>query len=70
MPCCGRPNNRANKLDKNGAAAYYERFAYLSSHQKEQQQALVGTQCASCAALTVGDPCSVCNNPKTPNEEA
>ena len=70
MACCGRPNNRANKLDKNDAEAYYERFAYLSSHQKAQQLQLVGSQCTSCAALTVGDPCSVCGEPKIPNEDS
>lgn len=65
MPCCGRPNNRANK---DSAKDYYARYAYLNHHQKEKQLAAVGTKCATCDALTVGDPCSVCNNPK-PSQE-
>jgi hypothetical protein len=67
MPCCGRPNNRPQK--DNGAKDYYARYAYLNHHQKAQQLAAVGTKCPACDALTVGDPCSVCNNPKPPKEE-
>ena len=63
-PCCGRPNNR-NK--QGGEAGYYARFAYLSSHQKARQAQLSGSKCEACAALTVGDPCSVCGKAK--NEE-
>lgn len=67
MACCGRPNNRAQKDE--GPAAYYARYAYLSKEQRRQQLALVGTSCKSCDAITVGDPCSVCGNPKAPKEE-
>jgi len=63
MPCCGRANNNANK----GAAGYYERYAFLSSAQKEKQLQIAGNNCVTCSAITVGDPCSVCGNPK--NEE-
>lgn len=61
-PCCGRPNNRA----KNNEAAYYERYAYLSKEQRARQLELVGSTCATCDALTAGDPCSICGNPKIP----
>ena len=66
MPCCGRPNNRNQK---GGAAGYYERYTYLSSRQRARQEKLVGSKCESCDALTVGDPCSVCGNPKTAAKE-
>jgi len=57
--CCGRPNNRAAKEGN-----YYERFAYLSSHQKQVQADTVGTTCPTCDAITLGNPCQVCGNPK------
>lgn len=59
-PCCGRANNNSKK----GAAGYYERYAFLSSAQKEQQIKIAGNSCSICAAITIGDPCSVCGNPK------
>ena len=65
-PCCGRPNNRQKK---SGSAGYYEKYAYLSSHQKEQQVKVSGSKCESCDALTMGDPCTVCGNPKQINQE-
>jgi len=66
VPCCGRANNRANK---NNEAAYYERYAYLSKEQRARQLELVGSTCATCDALTSGDPCSICSNPKIPAAE-
>lgn len=65
MGCCGRPDNRANK---GGAAGYYERYAYLSSHQRAQQAELIGSKCSDCDALTMGDPCSICGKKKTTPE--
>ncbi len=65
-PCCGRPNNRAGKGDE---AAYYARHAYLTSAQKEKQRQLGVSNCEKCDALTLGDPCNVCGNPKTSGEE-
>jgi len=65
MPCCGRPSNNAKK----GEAAYYERYAFLSSAQKERQAKVAGSQCQTCKALTVGDPCTVCGNPKSEKQE-
>lgn len=67
MPCCGRPNNRANK---EGAAGYYQKYAYLSGAQREAAQKVLGqiNKCEHCHALTMGDPCTVCGNPK-PKEE-
>jgi hypothetical protein len=62
MGCCGRPDNRAGK---GGQAAYYERYAYLSSSKRAKQAELVGSKCETCAALTMGDPCSVCGQSKT-----
>ncbi len=63
--CCGRPNNRASK-DVN----YYNRFAYLSSHQRElAQKAGALGKCNYCDALTSGEPCSICGNPKVKKEE-
>jgi hypothetical protein len=63
MGCCGRPDNRANK---GGAAGYYERYAYLSSHQRSKQVEVTGaSQCTTCSAYTMGDPCAVCGNTKT-----
>ena len=68
MPCCGRPDNRQNK---GGATDYYQKYAYLSSHQRAQAEKLVGQigKCESCDALTMGDPCTICGDPKTPKEE-
>ncbi len=60
--CCGRPDNRANKK---GPAGYYERYAYLSSHQRAKQVELSGSKCPTCDALTMGDPCTVCGTKKT-----
>ena len=64
MNCCGRPNNRAAKEGN-----YYERFAYLSSHQKQVQAETVGTTCSTCDAITLSAPgsdnrCALCGNPK------
>lgn len=59
MGCCGRPDTRALK-EKN----YYERFAYLSRHQKQTQAETVGSTCSTCDAITMGDPCKVCGTPK------
>ena len=67
MPCCGRPDNRK----KSSQAAYLEKYAYLSKAQKAQKEALLGTNCATCAALTFNDDqgnCSVCGNPKVQQE--
>lgn len=66
--CCGRPNNRQNK---EGAAGYYQKYTYLSSHQREQAEKLVGQmgRCEKCDALTMGDPCTICGAPKTQKEE-
>lgn len=66
MPCCGRPDNRANK---GGPAGYYERYAYLSSSQRAKQAEIVGSTCKTCSALTMGDPCSVCGGLKTKEEQ-
>lgn len=66
MPCCGRPDNRVNK---GGAAGYYERYAYLSSSKRAKQAEIVGSTCKTCAALTMGDPCSVCGGSKTKKEQ-
>ena len=67
MPCCGRPDNRAAK--GGSEAEYYARYAYLSKEQRARQLELVGSKCPICDALTVGDPCSICGNPKPPKEE-
>ncbi len=64
--CCGRPSNNAAKGA--GEANYYERFAYLSSHQKEKQAAMSGSKCMTCDAYTMGDPCAVCGDTKTEKE--
>lgn len=68
MPCCGRPNNRQNK---EGAAGYYQRYAYLSGAQREAAQKVLGEigKCTHCDALTMGDPCTICGNPKPAKEE-
>lgn len=68
MPCCGRPNNRAKK---EGASSYYKRYAYLSGPQREAAQKIVGkiSKCLSCDALTMGDPCTVCGDPKAKEEK-
>lgn len=67
MGCCGRPDNRANKQ---GAAGYYQKYAYLSSHQREQAEKIVGKigKCEECDALTMGNPCTICGNPKKEEE--
>lgn len=67
MGCCGRPDNRQNK----GAKEYYQKYAYLSSQQQEQAEKLMGTiaKCESCDALTMGDPCTICGQPKSIKEE-
>ncbi len=66
MPCCGRPDSRAKK---SGEAAYYSRYSYLSSSQRARQaQVDPASRCKPCAALTVGDPCTVCGMPKTQTE--
>ncbi len=66
MGCCGRPDNRVNTK---GPAGYYERYAYLSSHQRAKQAELVGSKCKACDALTMGDPCTVCGAKKTMSSE-
>jgi len=68
MGCCGRPDNRVNK---DGAAGYYQKYAYLSSAQRAKADEIVGKigKCTSCDALTMGDPCSICGNPKPKKEE-
>ena len=63
--CCGRPANNANK---GGAKSYYERYTYLSSHQRAKQAELIGSKCPSCDALTTGDPCTICGTQKTTPE--
>ena len=67
MPCCGRPNNNAKK--GNGAGDYYSRYAYLSSSQQAEKAALGVSNCSSCDAATMGDPCAVCGNPKEEKEK-
>ena len=64
MPCCGRPDNRAT----GGEGAYYERYAYLSSHKRAKQIELAGSKCEKCDALTMGDPCTICGAKKTKPE--
>lgn len=64
MPCCGRANNNTSK----GAAGYYERYAFLTGAQKEKQLKIAGSNCSTCTAITVGDPCSVCGNKKNSEE--
>lgn len=64
MGCCGRPDNRSAK---NSQEEYYKRYAYLNHHQKAQKEALLGTKCQACDALTFNDPegnCSVCKGSK------
>ena len=58
-PCCGRPAQTKGKTND-----YYSRYAYMSSGQKQKQLAAVGSQCPTCSALTVGDPCTVCGQEK------
>lgn len=68
-PCCGRPNNRANK---GGAASYYERYAYLSSHQRAKQLEVSGSKCTTCDALTMTSEegkCTVCGTSKADSQE-
>lgn len=63
MTCCGRPNNRAKK---GGEAAYYERFAYLSSSQMQKKLEVSGSKCEACDAITITKDgnCTVCGNSK------
>lgn len=69
MGCCGRPDNRQNKGGT--AADYYKKYAYLSNHQREQAEKLIGQigRCEDCDALTMGDPCTICGQPKSTKEE-
>jgi recombinational DNA repair protein RecR len=60
-PCCGRPDNRQVKNK-----SYNERFAYLSSHQINKAQL---STCKECAALTSGDPCTICGKSKIKEDE-
>ena len=69
-PWCGRPNNR---VKKEGAAGYYQKYAYLSGAQKEAAEKLLGkvSKCPACDALTYSDEgnnCTVCGNPKSKEE--
>jgi hypothetical protein len=69
MACCGRPDNRNKKSQQK---SYYERYAYLSSHQKQKQLEVDGSKCNSCDALTmcnVDGSCIVCGNPKSQGQE-
>lgn len=67
--CCGRPNNRAKK---EGAAGYYAKYAYLSSSQREAAEKVMGSvaKCTTCDALTMGDPCTICGQPKSQEEQS
>ena len=67
MPCCGRPNNRKQK--SSSQKSYYERYAYLNSHQRAKQQP-AGSTCSNCDAITMGDPCAVCGQVKSQKEQA
>jgi hypothetical protein len=62
MPCCGRPANNAKK--GGGEAAYHSRYAYRSSSQLARLNEIGASKCVPCSAITVGDPCTVCGNPK------
>lgn len=66
MPCCGRANN---KNQKSNTKSYYDRYAYLNSHQRAKQVAASGSDCKNCAALTMGDPCAVCGQVKNQSKE-
>lgn len=71
MPCCGRPDNRANK---EGAAGYYQKYAYLSGAQRQAAEKLLGqiSKCDSCDALTYSNEdnhCLVCGSAKTPAKD-
>lgn len=66
MPCCGRTNNRKKKSNNK---SYYDRYAYLNSHQRAKQTQLQGSNCKNCGALTMGDPCAVCGQVKQNKEE-
>lgn len=66
--CCGRRNVRGQP----GAAEYYQRYGYLTKQQIAEKEKLLGTNCPSCAALTVSNAdgaCSVCGNQKPSGEE-
>ena len=65
--CCGRPDNRAGKK---GQRSYYDRYAYLSSHQRAKQVELGGSKCTSCDAITMGNPCTTCGASKNPPQGA
>lgn len=61
--CCGRPNNNASK----GEAGYYERYAFLSSAQRERQLKVSGSSCSTCDAITTSDKqnrCQICGQNK------
>lgn len=70
MGCCGRPDNRQNK----GAKEYYQKYAYLSSHQQEQAEKLMGTiaKCENCDALTMtsNNNCVICGKPKDSKDQS
>lgn len=61
--CCGRPDNRNQK---SSAKNYFDRYAYMSSHQLKLKEKMVGagSKCSKCDAITVGDPCNVCGGVK------
>jgi len=65
MPCCGRPANNG----KGGEAAYHSRYAYRSSSQLARLDEIGASKCKPCDAITVGEPCSVCGNPKQQEEK-
>lgn len=70
MSCCGRPNNRTKK---EGAASYYQKYAYLSGNQKQSADKLLGqiSKCITCDALTYSDDqqaCTVCGDQKKVEE--
>ena len=66
-PCCGRPNNSSQKGQ--GEAGYHSRYAYRSSSQLERLEEIGASSCSTCSAFTVGDPCTVCGDPKPKKEE-
>jgi recombinational DNA repair protein RecR len=67
MPCCGRANHRRRK--SSSQKNYYDRYAYLNSHQRAKQLQQMGSPCKNCAALTMGDPCAVCGQAKNQSKE-
>lgn len=69
MGCCGRPANNSRKSSQKG---YYERYAYLSSHQQRKQANLNGSKCTACDAITastIDNTCVVCGNSKSIEEK-